>query len=132
LRLRAIRNVNRDDDWVVKVIGCKPIGFPGVGSNPTHLNLLGLMFFLKIKNIFLNDNTSVKKKSFNVIFLGNLIKLNYKLFSVFSPDLTLTNQKNFLNIISALAYKTNFFFYLNNEVFFLNITKLYLQNNQQY
>ena len=33
----SIPIMSRDDDWVVKVVGCKPIGSPGVGSNPAHL-----------------------------------------------------------------------------------------------
>jgi hypothetical protein len=118
LFIRAIRSVSRDDDWVVKVIGCKPIGFPGVGSNPTHLKRMGLMFFFKIKSVYLNDSSNFQKKSFNVIYLGNMIKLHHRLFSVFAPDLTLSNQKNFLSIVSVLSPKTNFLFYLNNEVFF--------------
>ena len=126
--LRAIRNVSRDDDWVVKVIGCKPIGFPGVGSSPTHLKLLGLMFFFKLKNVSVSPNSLPAANHFSnnlsVVWLNNLIKLNFRLFTQFDFKEVINNQKNFLNIICSVNSKVNFFFYVNKFIFFFKKPKI--------
>lgn len=104
---------------MVKVIGCKPIGFPGVGSNPTHLNKVSLMFFAKVKHLPISLTESMEKKDFKTIFLNNMLRWHNKLFSVFSGALTVQNQKNFLGIISQLSCKVTFAFFVENRIYFL-------------
>ena len=53
----SIPIMSRGDDWVVKVVGCKPIGSPVVGSNPAHL-IKVFLFYYKI--IFLKKNNILK------------------------------------------------------------------------
>ena len=97
---------------MVKVVGCKPIGSPGVGSNPAHLKKKELMknhkknfitffqtkFFFDV-NIFASNNDHYKR----LLIVHSFIYKNSFIFNVrnIPSSSIITNQKNFFNFLNS-------------------------------
>ena len=117
---------------MVKVVGCKPIGSPGVGSNPAHLKK-EFMFNYK-KNFlvlfqtksFLDVNIFAAKND-HYLRLNLVYSFIYKNSFAFNiknipSNCIINNQKNFLNFLNSCVINNNPVTFFSNSNF-KNITK---------
>ena len=131
---------------MVKVVGCKPIGSPAVGSNPAHLKKKDFMNFHKNNyftffqkksltnvNIFASSNDHFKKLNLVYFFIYlNSFLFNFK---TVPSNAILKNQKHFFNFLNYCVInnvKITFFSSVSFKNLMKSVNFLFLSSQSVY